>query len=228
MSRTLFIGDVHGCAIELEELLSACAYASGDTVVLVGDLVAKGPDSLGVLKLVREIGARAVRGNHDHAVLRWRDAIAAGTAPARGTHHLAVARAFHAADWQLLGALPFWLALPEHNTLVVHGGVVPGIPLEQQPPDLLMNLRTLRADGTGSRRADEGELWGARWQGPEFVVFGHHATAGLQRHPHAIGIDTGCVYGGRLSAYVLPEARVISVPAREVYAPIDVDRKGGG
>jgi predicted phosphodiesterase len=226
MQRTLVIGDVHGCSQELEELLAACACSSGDQVVLVGDLVAKGPDSCGVLRLVRKLDARAVRGNHDHAVLRWHDAIEQGTAPARGTQHLNLARQLSSDDWALLDSLPLMLRLPEQGAIIVHGGLVPGVALDQQSPDLLMNMRTLRPDGTGSRRAEDGDLWGAHWPGPELVLFGHHASAGLQRHPHAIGLDTGCVYGGRLTAYVLPEDRFVSVPAREVYAPIDSERRG--
>jgi len=226
MPRTLVIGDVHGCLRELQDLLDACAFADGDELVLVGDLVAKGPDSCGVLGLVRTLGARAVRGNHDHAVLRWHDAIEKGTAPVRGTQHLNVARQLSSEDWALLIGLPLFLRLPAHTAIVVHGGLVPGVALDEQNPDLLMNIRTLRPDGTGSRRAEDGELWGAHWPGPELVVFGHHATAGLQRHRYAIGLDTGCVYGGRLTAYVLPDDRFVSVPSREVYAAIDAERRG--
>lgn len=226
MQRTLVIGDVHGCVHELEELLDACQATSADSVVLVGDLVAKGPDSCGVLKLVRSVGARAVRGNHDHAVLRWHEPIQQGTAPPRGTQHLNIARQLDGDDWALLLSLPLMLPLPEQQTIIVHGGLVPGIALNEQSADLLMNMRTLRADGTGSRRAEDGDLWGAHWPGPDLVVFGHHATAGLQRHAHAIGLDTGCVYGGRLTALILPEQRFVSVPAHAVYAPIDAERRG--
>lgn len=223
MQRTIFIGDVHGCLAELEELLASCAYAQGDLVVLAGDLVAKGPDSLGVLRLVRKLDALAVRGNHDHAVLRWRETV--DSVPERATHHYQVARQLDADAWTVLAEFPLFLQLPEQQVIVVHGGLVPGVPLEQQDPDLLMNMRTLRPDGTGSRRADDGPLWGSRWQGPELVIFGHHAMAGLQRHPKAIGLDTGCVYGGRLTAYVLPEDRLVAVPSRSVYANADTERK---
>jgi hypothetical protein len=227
MAQTLVIGDVHGCLHELEDLLDACAYALGDQLILVGDLVAKGPDSRGVLRLLRRLKALAVRGNHDQAVLRWHAALQDGTAPAQGTHHLRLARSLDADDWSVLLALPLFLRVPEHAAIVVHAGLVPGIELEDQAPDLLMNMRTLRADGTGSRRAEDGVLWGSRWRGPALVLFGHHALAGLQRHPYAVGLDTGCVYGGKLSAYVLPQARVVSVPAREVYVPIDSEPPKG-
>lgn len=221
MGRTIFVGDVHGCARELTELLDACAHAATDAVVFVGDLVAKGPDSRAVLALARTLGARATRGNHDHAVLRWHDVVVRGATPAHGPHHLRVARELAPEDWAVLHAMPLYLRLPEHAIVVVHAGLVPGVALDAQEPDHLMNMRTLRPDGTASRRAEDGVLWGTRWPGPELVVFGHHATAGLQRHPHAIGLDTGCVYGGKLSAYVWPEDRVVSVPAREAYVRVD-------
>jgi predicted phosphodiesterase len=222
---TIVIGDVHGCADELDDLLRACGVASGDAVVLVGDLVAKGPSSRGVLAIVRELGARAVLGNHDARVLSWKQALDAGLPPPRlSPVHEAVARALDERDFEQLAALPFFLRLSEHSAIVVHAGLVPGVPLEKQDPDLLMNMRTLRPDGTGSRRPNDGVLWGSAWRGPELVLFGHHASRGLQQHPFAIGLDTGCVYGGRLSACMLPERRIVSVPARRAYAPVDEGR----
>jgi diadenosine tetraphosphatase ApaH/serine/threonine PP2A family protein phosphatase len=229
MSRqTLVIGDVHGCAHELEDLLDLCAYASGDDVVLVGDAVAKGPLSREVLALMRQVRARSVRGNHDHAVLRWRATLEDGSATQDGgPPHLRVARTLSPDDWAVLEAMTLWLSLPELSVVVVHAGLVPGIPVAEQEPDMLMNLRTIRADGRGSRRADDGMLWGELYQGPELVLFGHHAMRGLQRHKHAIGLDTGCVYGGRLTAYVLSADRFVSVPARETYVTVDDAPRAG-
>jgi hypothetical protein len=221
VTSTLVIGDVHGCADELEALLRAAGCTAQDEVVLVGDLVAKGPDSRGVLAIVRELGARSVRGNHDEHLLRYHRAIAAGQEPPElGPDHAAVARELDDSDWALLSSLPLWLRLPERRAIVVHAGLLPGIALEQQDPALLMNMRTIRPDGSASKRNDEGALWASLWPGPELVLFGHHASQGLQQHPHAIGLDTGCVYGGKLTACILPEQRLVSVPARRAYAPI--------
>ena len=225
MVRTIFVGDVHGCLHELQDLLDACAYTAHDRVVVAGDLVAKGPDSAGVLRLFASLRALGVRGNHDHAVLRWRETVRSGVFPDRVTQHLLVAQKLTNEEWGVLERLPLYLPVPDHNAIVVHGGLVPGLPIEHQDPDMLLNMRTLRRDGTGSRRADEGVLWGSKWPGPELVVFGHHAMAGLQRHPHAIGLDTGCVYGGRLTGYILPDDRLVSVPSRAVYANADTERK---
>ncbi|MFI5306259.1 MAG: metallophosphoesterase [Polyangiales bacterium] len=224
--QTIVIGDVHGCADELAALLRACGHGSNDEVVLVGDLVAKGPDSRGVLAIVREVAARAVCGNHDARVLSWKRAIEQGRPPPRlGKSHQEVVEVLDARDFALLAALPLFLRLPQHGAIVVHAGVMPGVALEDQDPDLLMNMRTIRPDGTGSRSPDDGPLWGSLWPGPELVLFGHHAMRGLQEHPFALGLDTGCVYGGRLTACILPERRLVSVPARRAYAPVDEERR---
>ena len=78
---------------------------------------------------------------------------------------------------------------------------------------LMLTIRSIKADGTPSKRVD-GEPWASLWPGPELVVFGHDAVRGLQMYEHAVGLDTGCVYGGRLSGYLLPERRLVQVDAR--------------
>lgn len=218
--RTLFIGDVHGCAEELDALLAECGWRPDDRVVLVGDLVAKGPDSAGVVRRARERGFLAVRGNHDAHVLRWH----AGRGP-KGKklkpEHQHVLDTLAPEDWEWLAAQPLYRHFPELNVVAVHGGLVPGVALELQREDELLNLRSIAADGTPSKRVDGGEPWGSCWKGPELVIFGHDAMRGIQRHPYALGLDSGCVYGGRLSAYVLPEGRLVSVLAKRAYVDVD-------
>ena len=68
--RVIAIGDVHGCIDELQDLLRQCDYRPGDLIVFLGDLVCKGPDSISVVQMAREIGAIGVRGNHDFEVIR--------------------------------------------------------------------------------------------------------------------------------------------------------------
>ena len=71
--RTIVIGDVHGCADELEALLEKLALKRGDRLFLVGDLVVRGPSPNRVLQLVREVGGVAVCGNHEWRLLKWRE-----------------------------------------------------------------------------------------------------------------------------------------------------------
>jgi hypothetical protein len=204
--RTIIVGDVHGCRFELEALLDRVAFASGDRLLFVGDLVARGPDSLGVLDIVRRTGAIVVRGNHEQKLLEWRDARLRwmhGEASAKkpiGKMHRDIARSLRPVDWSLIGSSPLWVDLPEHGARVVHAGVMPGVPIDRQHEETLMRIRTVRVPGARGKR---NVLWGTRYGGPPQIVFGHHAGPGLQLHPWATGLDTGCVYGGRLTAMVL-------------------------
>ncbi len=216
MRRTLVVGDVHGCDAELGELLAAAGWTREDRLVFVGDLVAKGPDSAGVVRRARRLGALAVLGNHDAHLL---DVVAKGSARA---HHAEVAKTLSADDLAWLASLPLWVDLPDENALVVHAGLLPGVDLAQQERKLLLNLRSFDADGKPTTRVEGGTPWAARWPGPRHVVFGHDAVRGLQRHPHATGLDTGCVYGRQLSGLWLPEHRLVQVNAHRVWqAPQD-------
>ncbi|WP_224247702.1 metallophosphoesterase [Hyalangium gracile] len=219
--RTLFIGDVHGCADELDALLKECGWQPGERVVLLGDLVAKGPDSAGVVARARERGLLAVRGNHDEHVLRWHHG---HQKPGKRLkpEHQRVLDTLGPEDWKYLESRPLYMRLPELNALAVHAGLVPGVALREQRQEHLLNLRSISADGKPSKRVEDGEPWASRWPGPELVLFGHDAVRRLQRHPHAYGLDSGCVYGGRLTAYVLPEGHFYSVPARRAYMDMDV------
>lgn len=70
--RVFVVGDIHGCLDEFNALVSQLGYTSNDTLILAGDLIAKGPDSPGVLRRAMELGAKCVRGNHDDKVVRFR------------------------------------------------------------------------------------------------------------------------------------------------------------
>jgi hypothetical protein len=220
MRRTILIGDVHGCVAELRALLVACEHSPDDEVIFVGDLVAKGPDSQGVVQLARELGARGVRGNHDHHVLSWRRKHLSGAGPQHTLkpHHQQVADTLTEADWRYIESLPLVLRLPKLNLIVVHAGFVPGVPLAEQRAEHLLNLRSIGRDGRPGKRVSDGDPWATTWPGPEHVVFGHDAMRGLQQLPLATGLDTGCVYGRELTALILPEKRLVQVRATRVWS----------
>lgn len=182
--------------------------------MFVGDLVAKGPDSAGVVRLARDLGALAVRGNHDEHCLRWRQ-------DARDDRRRAVCESLSEEDWAYLENTPLLLRLEDaydRPVFVVHAGLDPQT-REATDDAFKMNLRSLRDDGSPSKRI-EGAPWASRWPGPELVIFGHDAVRKLQRHPHALGLDTGCVYGGALTACILQpghEIELVQVPAKQVW-----------
>lgn len=203
MGRSIWIGDVHGCADELEDLLAQLGPVHGDQVIFVGDLVARGPDTPRVLKIARELQAPCVRGNHEHRLIHAHQARLAGDrGPRLGPSHRPLLDLLTDEDWAFLAALPLSLEFPDHNVTVVHAGVAPGMPLREQQPWTLMHVRSLTTHGAPSDRYSE-TSWAEKYSGPEHIVFGHNAQAGLQLHDHATGLDTACVYGGALTALVL-------------------------
>jgi hypothetical protein len=219
MQRTIIVGDVHGCAQELELLLNKCGYSKADRVVLAGDLVAKGPDSHGVVRLARENGFLAVLGNHDAFALAHLDDIGRQTGPHNRRAYL---RSLRPSDWDYLGALPLFLRLGPASSggpdyLVVHAGVVPNVPIEDQKREHLLSLRSIADSGEPTSRLLLHCPWAAKWRGPEHVVFGHDAVRGLQQYPLATGLDTGCVYGRQLTALILPEGKLVHLPALKRY-----------
>jgi Calcineurin-like phosphoesterase len=228
MPRTLFIGDVHSCADELSDLVDRAALATGDVVVFTGDLLSRGPKPHDVLRLYRELDGRAPVGNHEQRLLdahRARQLREKG--PRLSPSHQTIVDELSPEDWQLLEALPLFVDVPEHGVVVAHAGIDPSLPLSQQDPWVVTHVRSIDADGKPSEKW--GEPWGARYAGPSHIVFGHNARRHPQLHPFATGLDTGCVYGGCLTAMVLPHGSapprvsdrgdcLISVPARAHYS----------
>jgi hypothetical protein len=205
MPRTVIVGDLHGCAAELEDLLEAVGFEQpSDRLVLVGDVVARGPDSHRAMDLVRLLDATWVRGNHEQKLIA-----AHRRGKSLGPDHRRLAREFSKEDWALIESTPLWLDLPDHGLRVVHAGVVPGVQFGKTPQEALLRIRTAPKWGHWSRATEGGPLWGSRYAGPPHVVFGHNARTEPQLWPWATGIDTGCVYGGRLTALVLAAGEIV-------------------
>jgi hypothetical protein len=211
--RTIIFGDVHGCSRELGELLGLLGPTSEDQLFFVGDLVARGPDSRGVLGIVREVGGKTVLGNHEARLLDVRRARLRDATEPLAARYEALFRELGDADWSMLDSMPLFIDLPEHDARIVHAGVVPGKPFREQDAWTLTNIRSIAPDGSASSESGA-ESWGATYRGKPHVVFGHDARRRLQIYPWATGIDTGCVYGGSLTALVLPQGETVPFPEK--------------
>ncbi len=205
MSRTVIIGDVHGCIDELRELLDCIGYCSSDRLVFAGDMIARGPGSCEVLDLFEQTAACGVLGNHEFRMLAVRQAHREGRPPPKlGPAHLQLLGELEERHWRMMEALPLSLELESHGVRVVHAGICPSLAFEQQDPWTLLHIRTLRPDGSAASSA--GFLpWASAYVGEPHIVFGHNSRQALQLHPCATGLDTACVYGGELTALVLSE-----------------------
>jgi len=208
--RFIVVGDVHGCNVELDALIDRLAVTADDHVAFVGDVLAKGPNSRLVLRTARELGASIALGNHEERLLEARAARLAGRPlPKVDPTHVRLLDELTDEEWSLLESLPRWLDL-DATLRVVHAGIIPGIPMAEQDPHHLTHLRSISERGEPSMKW--GPPWGALYAGPPHIVFGHNARKDPQIHPHATGLDTGCVYGGALTALVVAKGGELPPP----------------
>jgi len=216
--RTIIIGDVHGCDRELAGLLKEVgADPRHDTILFIGDLINKGPSSRGVWELYREMQGKAILGNHELSMLE----LVKGRIHKHGKYYSQLQHDFgrYFTDFVLdVSQWPLWYE--DRNLMLVHAGLVPGLHPDQCDPWHLVTIRTW--DGTGEDLKDPANPpWFDFYAGEDLVVFGHWAALGGLDRPRVIGLDTGCVYGGKLSCLILPERRIVSVSAKKAYAAIN-------
>ncbi|MCA8979257.1 MAG: metallophosphoesterase [Planctomycetes bacterium] len=237
----MFVGDVQGCRDELERLLEACAFdPARDALHPVGDLVNRGPDSLGTLRLLRDLGAEGVLGNHDLHLLRT----------AHGTRELGrrdtLDEVLAAPDRdELLTWLAAWpFAREWDDLLLVHAALHPkwtdpvatlaGIDPLQPDERTDFATRTRYCDAAGNRPPTDWpppvppftewwRHWPADSSDTRTVVFGHWARQGLLVRDGFRGLDTGCVWGKQLTAWIAEEDRLVSVAAAREYSPMSTD-----
>jgi serine/threonine protein phosphatase 1 len=192
--RLLAVGDIHGCRGALRDLLDRVAPSAQDQLVFLGDYIDRGPDSAGVVEDLLDLHARLprtvfLRGNHEQMLLD----VLAGDNPLNFLYN---GGGQTIASYRQGGGWPppaehraFFESLPTLYTtgpfIFVHAGLRPGIPLDRQSADDLLWIR------------DEFLAVDADWG--RTVVFGHTPLEEPLLAPERIGLDTGCVYGGRLT-----------------------------
>lgn len=192
------VGDIHGCAEELEALHARLTLTNNDLLVFVGDLISKGPESRRVVEYIRSLpNAVSVRGNNEQNAIE-----------SSGDFELAKS------EMEFLETLPVVVTIGAD--MVVHGGIDPRKDLDEQMIADLIETRSLTRSNGYTR-----PYWFEQHTGPPRVFFGHTVFDAPLLADWSIGLDTGCVYGGRLTAYSLKEETVHSVSARRTYSARD-------
>ena len=188
------VGDVQGCHLELRDLLDASTFdPKRHRLAFVGDLINRGPSSKAVLELAAGFDALVVVGNHEDGLLNGKGGTLDRVRKELGSD---------LKRWLAwIRALPVFLRFDDW--ILVHAGIAPGKKPEQCTRAELTRIREVK-----------GAPWFDSWKGPETVVFGHWATLGKVDKPFAKGLDTGCVYGGRLTGLWWPRQEWVSVAAR--------------
>jgi protein phosphatase len=238
------IGDVHGCAAELEELLAELGYAdgvhpAGRTAVFVGDLVDRGPDTPGVLRRVMGMAssgnALVVCGNHEQKLVRALHGRKVNVA-----HGLAESLAqleaetedFRRQAHEFCDGLIAHYVLDGGNLVVAHAGLP-----ERYHGRASGRVRSMALYGDTTGETDEYGLpvrlpWARDYRGSAMVLYGHTPTLEPEWVNNTMCLDTGAVFGGKLTALRYPEREVVSVKAHQVWyeptKPLDAARPLGG
>jgi protein phosphatase len=242
-SRALdIIGDVHGCADELADLLAKLGYgvalegraerrraltsAPKDRIaVFVGDLVDRGPKSPDVLRIVMAMVAAGhalcVPGNHDSKFLRWmlgRDVKLSHGLDRTVAQMAEEPPAFKDIAKAFLLALPLYLRLDGGALAVAHAGIKED--MIGQHSDRIRRF-CIYGDAPGGTDAFGLSIryhWALQHDGPTHIVYGHTPVPQVDWVNRTLCIDTGCCFGGALTALRWPERETVSVPARAAYA----------
>lgn len=241
------IGDVHGCFAELTELLASLGYGvdpsepgteagisarhpDGRIAFFVGDLTDRGPRNVDCLRLVMGMCAegtgRCVIGNHDEKLRQWLDGKMNTTPPdmlkhgldKTATELLRMSPEFRDQVLTFIGGLPAHAWLADGRLVIAHAGL---------PQDMhgrssgAVRAFAMFGETTGER--DEYGLpvrlnWARNYEGAAEVVFGHTPMPAAEWLNNTISLDTGCVYGNKLTALRWPECELVEVQAKARYA----------
>ncbi|MGZ8471846.1 MAG: metallophosphoesterase, partial [Gemmatirosa sp.] len=230
------VGDVHGCLEELEALLARLGYLPPDggvpwrhpeqrRVVFVGDLVDRGPRVVDTLRVAMDMvdggTAMAVPGNHDDKLLRKLQGRTVHVAHGLEESLAELAQAptaFVDRARDFLTGLPSHLVLDGGRLVVAHAGLPQGLHGRESRRE---RDRALFGETTGVLDAHGLPMrvdWAARYLGGALVVFGHTPVLEPRWRNQTVDIDTGCVFGGALTALRWPERELVSVPAVRAHA----------
>jgi serine/threonine protein phosphatase 1 len=214
--RTIVIGDIHGCYDEFQLLLEKVNWnESKDRLVLVGDIINKGPKSTEMLEWIfMHPTVVCLLGNHEWAFLQYLNE------PFEHEQFEALSHEFkkdrkHLISW--IEELP--LFYEDNDLIVVHAGLQPGKEIEKQDRRILTTIRTWDGNGQDLKNPDN-PAWFDFYYGPKTIVFGHWAALGLVQRENLVGLDSGCVYGKQLSAYIHPNREIVQVQAKQTYRQI--------
>jgi len=220
--RNIIIGDVHGCLNELKNLLENFRYKPGqDRLIFVGDLVDRGPYSAETIQFVRDLSERydviSVMGNHEEKYVRYRNwqlkaqEIGKTIPMTFPDAKKDIFNKLSETDHQWLKEKPHYYK--DDGFLVVHGGVCKRRHLQIEDLNKKKYYRRLRAlrqiDVEGKMRSldspteESDRHWSKDYDG-RFgkVIFGHDPCEEVRISPNAYGIDTGCCFGGKLTALI--------------------------
>lgn len=235
--RTIIYGDIHGCLDELKLLRSELNISVDDREILVGDVLDRGPFSNEVLSYAREQKLELVMGNHEYKYVRYKKHQLESVKTGRknpmflNEDKLAIFQNLSDEDMVYLEAAPFFIKID--NLTVLHAGITNKIDLEtatKKELEQVLRIRTLDENQNMlslGRTAWNARFWSEWYDGNQgIIVYGHEAVSKVRIDKYSFGIDTGCVYGDKLTALIIHDTKdpmfnydIVQVGAIKEYAP---------
>lgn len=231
--KTICIGDIHGCKVELDELLDRIEYDPKTIrLVFLGDLLHRGEHSIEVIRKVQELKVECVLANHEFWHLRFEDfeqsykKTGEKNPMRRNKNKTAIHEQLSSNDLKWIKSLPAKIHLKD-NWYVVHGGCQLSVPFLDQTYETLTRCRWidnktgLMVEDKDKKQPKGSSYWAEVWDQPYNIVIGHHGfdkpTYFKNKNNTVVCIDTGCVYGGSLTAYHLEDDKFTEIKAKHKY-----------
>ena len=210
-TRTIVVGDIHGCFEELQKLLSMISFSEYDELISIGDLIDRGPHPKEVLSFfINTPNAHSIMGNHEDKHIRIFD----GELEASRSQEICIDQlgSFYEESISYMKTLPLYLQ--RENFWLVHAGFLPDVPPHQQPRNTLLRGRMPWMESNYDKSFGG---WWKHYSGKEPVVYGHTVFHDVHIENNTYGLDTGACHGQRLSGLILETQTIVQVEAKEDY-----------
>jgi bis(5'-nucleosyl)-tetraphosphatase (symmetrical) len=206
--RLIVYGDIHGCFDEFCKLRDRIKPEVEDLEICAGDMINKGPDSKKLISFIEYNNIKALLGNHEVKLLKYRNSLLKTTEPPKlNQKQKTLFTNLDAQNISFLASLPYFIKV--QNITVLHGGVWRDVDLQdldKSSATKLAHTRYLDKNGkfiSLEQKDRRYKYWADMYEGEQgFIVYGHQVFKDAKREKHSLGLDTGCVYGNKLSAGV--------------------------
>lgn len=210
----IIYGDLHGCLDEFKALRKKINPHPEDREIVVGDILDRGPYSNELFRYIRENKIESLLGNHEYKYLRYKKHYDKFLETGKkipmqlSEKKLAIFNNFSSEDLEYLETFPYFIKID--NLTIIHAGITNNITLDipkKKDLEKLLWIRYLKDDNIPLSLGKEDETskyWSEYYDGSEgFIVYGHEPFKEPRLDKHSLGIDTGCVYGNKLSACII-------------------------
>lgn len=224
MKRLIVYGDIHGCYDEFVSLRKKVNLKNDDTEVCVGDVITKGKNSIKTLRYVRNNNIQSVLGNHEDKIIRYlkHQELLNKNPITLDLDEKSIVKSLNLEDINYLKSMPFFMKF--NNITILHGGLSNKDNLSQLSKNAKSRiLRTRYLDSnlnfiSYGKENGQSIFWADVYDGKQgFVVYGHQKFSEVRLNKHALGIDTGCVYGGKLTVAVFIKKSKVFIHKKNIY-----------